>query len=82
MALPLIDTDLQYDTILITIDKDLLNLLYMAALFPLFPELAAASAEIHGITALDRLLQGLLVHVGYHQNLTCLGLLGNGWNQS
>ena len=81
MALALIDGDLEDQAILIAIDEDLADILGVAALFTLGPELAAGSAEIGGPAGGERAVQGLAVHPCHHEDLARFGILGDGRDQ-
>ena len=57
------------------------DFLHVAALFALAPQLAAAAAVVADAAGPQRLLVGLAVHVGQHQHVARLVVLGDDGNQ-
>jgi hypothetical protein len=66
MALAALDHYLQKQAILVAIDKYLLDFLGMAAFFAFFPQFSPFSAEIYGISGLNRQIQRPAVHISHH----------------
>ena len=82
MTLSLIHTNFKNQTILVTINKYLLDFLDMAAFFSFFPELLSAAAVIHRNTCTYGQIQRLFVHIRNHQYLAVICILRNSSNQT
>lgn len=74
--------DLEDKGVLIAIGENFLHRLDVTGGGALMPEFLAAAAEIDGFALFDRLAEGLLVHVGDHEDFTGVGVLGHGGDEA
>src|SRR5262249_12884064 len=73
--------DLQEDGVGVAVEVDRPDVLGVAALLALAPELTAAAAEVTRPAGANGLLVGLAVHPGQHQHLARVGVLRDGRHQ-
>src|SRR5262249_34233026 len=69
--------DCEEHRVLVAVDEVLADALHVARRAPLHPELVARGAPVGGETRLERMPPGLAVHVGDHQHLAALRVLGD-----
>src|SRR5262245_3980081 len=74
--------DLEQDCVGIAVEVDAADLLDVAALLALAPELAAAAAVVDGPSGAEGLLERLAVHPGEHQDFAAVGVLGDGGHEA
>jgi len=76
-----INGDLENQAVLVAVNKYLLDLLNMAGLLTLGPQLLARPAVICCQARFDSLFKRLLVHISDHQDFVSLCILGYSCNQ-
>lgn len=69
--------DLDEECICITIDPNLHHTLDISGCGSLMPELVPATGPKIRLTALQRVLKRLSIHIGQHQDFFCLCILHN-----
>ncbi len=74
--------DRQQDGILITIDLYVQNLLSVAGRSSFAPKLPSRSGPVDRLSCFDRERQRFCVHPCHHQDLSGLGILRNGWDET
>jgi len=82
VALALVDGDFEDDTVLVAINQYLFDHLEMAAFFAFFPEFLTRAAEINGPARIYSEIEGFFIHVGDHEYLAGLAVLGDGGNEA
>src|SRR5262245_41042745 len=74
--------DLQQDRVGVAVEEDAADLLHVAALFALAPQLVAAATEVAGPPRAQRLVERFAVHPRQHQHLAGVGVLRDRRDQS
>src|SRR5262245_39406356 len=67
--------DLHEHAVAVAVDVDLLHVLHVTRALSLDPELVPRRAPVRGATGPERVMPGLRVHVGDHQDLAGAGVL-------
>ena len=67
--------NLQEDCVRITVDEDLFNRLNVPAHFTLAPKSLSTATIVDSLSAIDRFVECLSVHIGQHQHFIGLSIL-------
>src|SRR5437763_12033672 len=74
--------DLNQERIAVAVERDILDLLHMAAGLAFHPELPARAAPEIGLAGFDGFFKRSAVHPGHHQDAARFLFLNDGGNQS
>ncbi len=74
--------DLKKDGIVVTVDESVFDLLKVAGFLPLKPKPSSGAAVVVGLSGPSRLVPGLLVHVGQHEDISGLIVLDDHRDQA
>src|SRR5439155_3408617 len=74
--------DLDQERVAVAVERDVLDLLYMAAGLAFHPELPARAAPEMGLAGFDGFFKRSAVHPGHHQNAARFLFLNNGGDQA
>src|SRR5207249_10718603 len=74
--------DLNQERVAVAVERDVLDLLHMAASLAFHPELPARAAPEIGLAGFDGFFKRSAVHPGHHQNAARFLFLNNGGNQA